>query len=127
MQEDWPTTLREFVRQAVELGEVRFRPLGPSVLMGLPGLLSRGMTPQKQREVPGLAALVADVCRQARCTSVLDVGSGLVRGIGTVARAVGFLAFVRLSRIRTAEASHPDARERQGVRPCSKVSTWFIV
>ncbi|XP_029827988.2 protein RRNAD1 isoform X1 [Ixodes scapularis] len=77
IKEDWPTTLREFVRQAVELGEVRFRPPGPCVPMGLPGLLSRGMTPQKQREVPGLAALVADVCRQARCTSVLDVGSGL--------------------------------------------------
>lgn len=77
IKEDWPTTLREFVRQAVELGEVRFRPPGPSVPMELPGSLSRGMTPQKQREVPGLAALVADVCRQARCTSVLDVGSGL--------------------------------------------------
>ncbi|CAN7980407.1 unnamed protein product [Ixodes pacificus] len=123
IKEDWPTTLQEFLRQAVELGEVRFRPQGSSVPMELPGLLSRGMTPQKQREVLGLAALVADVCRQARCTSVLDVGSGLVRGIGTIVHAVGFLAFVRSK----AEASHLDARERWGVRACSRVSTWSSV
>ncbi|CAN7983436.1 unnamed protein product, partial [Ixodes hexagonus] len=77
IREEWPATLREFVSRAVELGEVRFRPMVPFLPVELPGFLRRGMTPQKQQEVLGLAALVADVCNQAQCTSVLDVGSGL--------------------------------------------------
>lgn len=80
LQEEWPESLKEFVHQALRLGEPRFLTWCGLTLGPLSKQLARGMNPKKQLEVRALAALVHHLCQRYDCSSIIDVGSGLVGG-----------------------------------------------
>ncbi|XP_078579621.1 methyltransferase-like protein 25B [Branchiostoma floridae x Branchiostoma japonicum] len=76
LKDDWPTTLKAFVKTAASLSLPR-QQATDLVAMEINKDLARGMTPKKKHEVSYLASVVRDTCGKTSCNSVIDVGSGL--------------------------------------------------
>ncbi|XP_033725202.1 protein RRNAD1-like [Pecten maximus] len=76
MRDEWPASLKEFIRTALTLSLPR-SPRKGTIPLGIDPEMRRGMTPKKQHEVSLMSSVVHDVAQRADCEVILDIGSGL--------------------------------------------------
>ncbi|KAI9204598.1 methyltransferase domain-containing protein [Polychytrium aggregatum] len=84
IQDQWPASLKTFIRQAHSIGLPRDPAACPLfgdvecryLLESLWAAITNGMNRKKLEEVTSLAAIIAHIANTSGCTHVLDIGAG---------------------------------------------------
>ncbi|CAM6019990.1 unnamed protein product [Sphagnum balticum] len=77
-QDDWLSSLKEFVRTAHSLALQRQPKTATNEMLAAPigSVLAQGMSAKKCHEIAALSSLVANVAKSTETTNVIDVGAG---------------------------------------------------
>jgi len=78
-QDDWLSSLKEFVRTAQSLALQRQPKTATNEMLAAPigSVLAQGMSAKKRHEIAALSSLVANVAKSTETTNVIDVGAGI--------------------------------------------------
>jgi hypothetical protein len=76
-KDDWPESLKSFIRDSHCLSLPRTR-CDKYEVLEINKDIKRGMIPKKIAEVASLSAVVDTVCTEDCCEGIVDVGAGLV-------------------------------------------------